>query len=113
MQAGKLTERVRIQRLDMGQGRSGGMKRTWLDLVPYDLPASRRDYSGSEKSATARAGGEVAIARTEFTIRWMPGVDATMRVVHDGQFHNIRHVNNFAGRRESLVLTCDTGGNDG
>lgn len=113
MQAGKLTERIRIQRLEMGRGKSGGMRPTWLDLVPYEVPASRRDYSGGEKPATAVAGGEVAIARTEFTIRWMPGIDATMRVVHDAQFHNIRHVNNFAGRRESLILTCEAGANDG
>lgn len=113
MQAGKLTERIRIQRLEMAQSKSGGMQRSWVDLLPYDLPASRRDFSGNERPATTLAGGEVATARTEFTIRWMPGIDATMRIVHDGQFHNIRHVNNFAGRRESLILTCDTGGNDG
>jgi hypothetical protein len=55
----------------------------------------------------------VAVARTEFTIRWMPGIDATMRVLHEGECHNIQHVNNFAGRRESLILTCETGVNDG
>ncbi len=42
----------------------------------------------------------------------MPGINATMRVLHGGESHNIRHVNNFAGRRESLVLTCETGVND-
>lgn len=113
MRAGKLTERVRIQTVEIGRTKGGGQERTWLDLLPYDLPASRRDFSGTEKPATALAGGEVATTRTEFTIRWMPGVNATMRVVHDGEFFNIRHVNNFAGRRESLILTCDTGVNDG
>lgn len=112
MQAGKLNERITIQRLEQTQGSSGGIVRLWQDFVDK-RPASRRDFNGSEKPATAAAGGEVATARTEFTIRWMPGLDATMRVVHGGQFHNIRHVNNFAGRRESLILTCDTGVNDG
>lgn len=112
MQAGKLNEAITLQRLVQGQDSSGGIKRGWQD-VEVDLPASRRDFSGAEKAATSAAGGEVATARTEFSIRWMPGVDATMRVIHDGQFHNIRHVNNFAGRRESLILTCDTGVNDG
>lgn len=112
MQAGKLNERITIQRLEQTQGSSGGIVRLWQDFVDK-RPASRRDFNGAEKAATAAAGGEVATARTEFTIRWMPGVDATMRVIHDGQFHNIRHVNNFAGRRESLILTCDTGVNDG
>lgn len=112
MQAGKLNERITLQRPVEGQGSRGGITRLWHDLA-VDLPASRRDFGGTEKAATASAGGEVATARTEFTIRWMPGVDATMRVLHDGQTHNIRHVNNFAGRRESLILTCDTGVNDG
>lgn len=112
MQAGKLNERITIQRLEQTQGRSGGIVRLWRDFV-VKRPASRRDFNGSEKPAASSAGGEVATARTEFTLRWMPGVDATMRVIHDGQFHNIRHVNNFAGRRESLILTCDTGVNDG
>lgn len=113
MQAGKLTEYIRLQTLQIVKGASGGQQRAWTDLVPHELPASRRDYSGAERPATGSAGGEVASARTEFTIRWMPGVDATMRVLHGGQIHNIRHVNNFAGRRESLVLTCETGVNDG
>lgn len=112
MQAGKLNERITLQRLLQGQNASGGATHQWQNLA-VNLPASRRDHSGTEKPATSSAGGEVATARTEFTIRWMPGVDATMRVLHDGQIHNIRHVNNFAGRRESLILTCDTGVNDG
>lgn len=112
MQAGKLTEVVTLQSAVTGKGRSGGMQTSWVDFAT-NQPASRRDYSGAEKAATSQAGGQVAEARTEFTIRWIPGVVATMRVVHEGQFHNIRHVNNFAGRRESLILTCDTGVNDG
>jgi SPP1 family predicted phage head-tail adaptor len=112
MQAGKLNERITLQRLATGQDSSGGMVRQWVDLAK-DLPASRRDFSGSERPATGAAGGIVAVARTEFTIRWMPGIDATMRVLHEGECHNIQHVNNFAGRRESLILTCETGVNDG
>ncbi len=111
MQAGKLNERITRQRLDMGQDDSGGMVRQCLDLAK-DVPASRRDLAGGERPATGSAGGQVAVSRTEFTIRWMPGINATMRVLHGGESHNIRHVNNFAGRRESLVLTCETGVND-
>ncbi len=33
MQAGKLNERITLQRLDMGQDDSGGMVRQWLDLA--------------------------------------------------------------------------------
>lgn len=112
MQAGKLNERITIQQLDQGKDAGGGITRAWADFA-VNLPASRRDHSGSEKPATAVAGGQVAVSHTEFTIRWMPGVKDTMRVLHGDEVHNIRHVNNFAGRRESLVLTCETGVNDG
>lgn len=111
MQAGKLNEDVTLQRLEVGKGSSGGITRTWLDFAT-DLPASRRDFSGNERSATSQ-GGEVATARTEFIIRWMPGVKATMRLLHGDEVFNIKHVNNFAGRRESLVLTCESGLNNG
>lgn len=111
MQAGKLNEDVTLQRLEIGKGTSGGITRTWLEFAA-GLPASRRDFSGTERGATSQ-GGEVATVRTEFTIRWMPGVRSTMRLLHGDEIFNILHVNNFAGRRESLVLTCESGMNDG
>lgn len=112
MQIGKFNERITIQRQIVTKGNSGGKQASWVNFAP-DVAASRRDYGGSEKPASAAAGGQVALARTEFTLHWMPGVNATMRVLHDGAVHNIRHVNNFAGRRESLVLSCETGVNNG
>lgn len=112
MRAGKLTERITLQQPVVGKGSSGGIQRTWVDFA-VNLPASRRDLSGNERPASAQAGGQQPVASTEFTIRWMPGVIATMRIVHEGEMHNIKHVNNFAGRRESLILTCDTGVNNG
>lgn len=112
MQAGKLTERITIERPAITRDASGGQQRAW-EVVAENIAASRRDFSGSEKPATAQAGGEVATARVEFTIHWRPDIDDTMRVRHGSQLCNIRHVNNFAGRRQSLILTCDTGGDDG
>lgn len=112
MRIGKFNERITIQSLVVTKGASGGKQPGWVDFA-VNVAASRRDFGGIEKPATAVAGGQVAIARTEFEMHWMPGVDSTMRVLHDGAVHNIRHVNNFAGRRQSLILTCDTGANDG
>lgn len=112
MQAGKLNERITLQRCEVLKDAGGGQARQWAD-VAKDLPASRRDMGGSEKPATGAAGGEVALTRAEFTIRWMPGVDATMRVLHGDEKFAVLHVNNFAGKRESLVLTCETGVRDG
>jgi len=112
LQSGKLRERITIECPQIARDGSGGMVAGW-GVFAERVAASRRDFSGEEKPATAAAGGAVATARVEFTTHWRPGVDATMRVRHDGQYFNIRHVNNFAGRRQSLILTCDTGVNDG
>lgn len=112
MQTGKFNERITIEHLTVAKGTSGGIQKTWAPFAA-NIAASRRDFGGNEKPASAAAGGQVALARTEFTVHWMPGVDDTMRVLHEGAVHNIRHVNNFAGRRQSLVLTCETGVNDG
>lgn len=112
LQAGKLRERITIERSSIGKDASGGIKPDWV-LVASNIAASRRDFSGAEKPATSAAGGEVATARVEFTIHWRPDITASMRVRHGSELCNIRHVNNFAGRRQSLILTCDTGVNDG
>lgn len=112
MQNGKLTERITIEYPAHSRGPSGGQANTW-QVLAANVAASRRDYSGNEKPATSAAGGQVATARVEFTVHWRPDVTTLMRVRHGTQLCNIRHINNFAGRRESLILTCDTGVNDG
>ena len=112
MQAGKLNERITIEQFTLTKDASGGQQRGWVD-VAKNIAASRRDFSGAEKPATAQAGGEVATARVEFTLHYRPDIDATMRVRHGSALFNIRGVNNFGGRYRSLVLTCDTGVNDG
>ncbi|KAB2902134.1 MAG: phage head closure protein [Burkholderiaceae bacterium] len=112
LQAGKLTQRVTLQSVTVGKGASGGVEKQWADIAA-GLPAAVRHMSGNERQATAAAGGQVAEARTEITIRWRPGITASMRILYGGSVYNIRHVNDFMARREFLVLTCETGVNDG
>lgn len=110
MDINKLTRRITLQTPTVTKGISGGIVTTWHDTsTPM---AAVRHLSGNERQASS-AGGQVAEARTEFTIRWRAGVTPQMRVQYDGAVYNIRHVNDFMGRRESLILTCDTGVNDG
>ena len=112
LRAGSLNQRVALQSQQVSKGSSGGMRKEWSD-VATDIPAAVRHLSGNERQATSLAGGVVAEARTEFTIRWRTGVDASMRILYDGAIYNIRHVNDFMAKRESLVITCDTGINEG
>ena len=111
MQAGRLNRRITLQSLTVSKGASGGMTKTWVNFAS-SVPAAVRNLSGNERRATS-VGGQVAEARTEFTIRYRSGVTAEMRVLYAGAVYNIRHVNDWMGKRESLVLTCDTGVNDG
>jgi len=110
MRAGRLNKRIVLQAPTVGKGPSGGRQTTWADWKP--ARAAVRPLSGLEKSATAR-GGEVAEARTEFEIRYRPGVTEQMRVVYDGKFYNIRHVKDVNEDHEMLILTCDSGASDG
>lgn len=112
LRAGQLRERITIEQVHISDDDSGGMVRTCTVLAD-NVPAGRRDISGSEKPATGIAGGEVSTARVEFTLHWRPGITSLMRVRHGEEFFNIRHVNDVARRRQTLILTCDTGVNDG
>ena len=111
IRAGRLDRRITLQSLTVGKGTSGGMTKTWSDFAT-SIAAAVRNLSGNERQASS-AGGQVAQARTEFTIRYRAGVTAQMRVLYAGSVYNIQHVNDWMGKRESLVLTCDTGVNDG
>lgn len=107
----QLDTRIRIEVRTTAKGASGGIKSTWaLHLECY---AQRRDMSGNERSASAAAGGQVAVARVEFVLRARDGITAQMRVVHKGQLLNITHVKPLADYPGWMILTCDTGLNDG
>ena len=111
LQAGKLTQRITLQAPTIGKGTSGGITKAWAD-VAANVPAAVRHLSGNERQASS-AGGQVAEARTEFTVRYRAGVTAKMRVLYEGAVYNIRHVSDYMAKHESLLLTCDTGVNDG
>jgi len=110
LQAGKLTQRIVLQACVVTKGASGGVVKGWQEVA--QVWTAVRHLSGNERRATG-AGGQVAEARTEFTIRHRAGVNAQMRVLYGDAVYNIRHVNDFMARREFLILTCDAGGSDG
>ena len=110
LQAGKLDQRLSLRQPAPAKGASGGFTRGWVTLPP--MWGAVRHLSGTERRATS-AGGEVAEARTEITIPYRAEVTAQWSVLYQGRHYNIRHVNDFMARREFLILTCDTGVNDG
>lgn len=102
----KLNKRIAVDQPVQSKDPSGGNVTNWTELV--SVKAGVKNLSGSERSAT-RHGGEIAEARTEFTIRYRPGLTAAMRVRYAGAAYNIRHVNNFNEANRWIILTCDTG----
>ncbi len=111
LRAGELNRRLTLQRQDVTRGSSGGIEKRWSDIA-VNIACAVRELSGNERQSSS-AGGKVAVARTEFTIRWRPGVVAQMRALYGGRIYDIQHVSDFKARREFLILTCDTGLNDG
>ena len=73
----------------------------------------RGEIVGTFTNGQSEIIGQVAIAKTLFDIAYQPGITAAMRVVHDGKNYNIKHVNNVFEENKDLILTCETGANDG
>lgn len=110
MRGGRLDKVVTLQAPTAAKGSSGGNVTTWSDVAT--IWAGISNPSGNERRST-KHGGEGAEARTEFTIRYREGVTALMRVSYKGAYYNIKHVNNVNEASEKLILTCDTGMNNG
>jgi SPP1 family predicted phage head-tail adaptor len=108
--AGELDRRITIQTLSLTKDSEGGMADDWSNLAT--VWAKVRNLSGNERRVTVE-GGQVAEARTEFTIRYRSGLNERMRVSYAGKVYNIRHLNDFNAAHEFIVITCDTGLNDG
>lgn len=79
----------------------------WVDFQK-DYPAKRRNLSGTEKRATA-VGGEYAETRVEWELRYLPGLDETMRILHGGKVFNIRAVLDIEERHRTMIVITDTG----
>ena len=110
MDSRELNKRVTIEQATQVKGASGGLTETWATVAT--VWAAVRNYSGNERRATTN-GGQVAEARTEFRIHYRADVSAEMRILYNGAIYNIRHVNNLFESNRWVILTCDTGVNDG
>jgi SPP1 family predicted phage head-tail adaptor len=112
MDPGKRNKLITIEAKTVTKGASGGIVESWAPLAGMPTWAALRNYPGRPGMSPV-AGGDAEEARTEFDLRYRPGVTAQMRVNYGGAYYNIKHVNNWQERNERLVLTCDTGVNRG
>ena len=110
MRAGKLRHRITLQHKAQGQDpNTGAMIDTWVTVATVWAGI---EYLSVREFIAARTGQVEITAR--ITIRYRPGIDATMRVMHGDQVFNIHGAlpDNHSGR-EYLTLPCSEGVNDG
>lgn len=110
MRAGRLRHRVSLQRpVEARDETTGGVTITW-EGIGLPRAAELVSLSGRELIAAQAVQSEV-IARC--VMRYLDGVDATMRIVHNGQPYNIKAVLPDPTFKRSLTLMLAAGVNDG
>ncbi|WP_417292318.1 phage head closure protein [Desulfovibrio porci] len=100
MRAGALRHQVTLQRFVRGQDAYGGPVEEWVDVAT--VWASLEAMNGREFFASQQTQSEVT---QRIRIRYMPGVAADMRVVHQGTVFNIVAPLPDNRQRE-IVLMC-------
>jgi len=98
MQAGSLDKRIRIERRIDTQDPYGEPIPTWELFA--DVAANVKALDPRERPVAQQL---VGLLDTEFRIRWIPGVDETMRVVYSGRVYDIAPPVEI-GRRDGLLL---------
>ena len=101
MEAGKLTERITIQRQEVTRDVYGSTQTVWTDVVS-NLPAAVNYVSGNREIDNE----EIFHGRiTTFSIRWRGSVDETMQVLWGDLKYRILSIDRRTHRREYLIRT--------
>ncbi len=101
MKAGRLDQRVTIERVTIDFDEIGGTIETWAPLVA--TWAAIEPLNGREFFAAATTLAEVT---TRIRVRYRPGITSVDRVEHDGRLHNILAIIDPKSGERELVLMC-------
>jgi SPP1 family predicted phage head-tail adaptor len=102
MQAGRLNRRCVIQTPGTAQDELGQPIPGWTDVAT--VWADIRMKSGLE---SIKAGAPVSVVSASIRIRYLPGVNAGMRVVHNLVAYEIKAVMPDVSGRVFLDLACE------
>ena len=109
MNSGSLRYRIAIEQLDSSQSNAAGqITRIWTPVCV--VWAGIKYETGKETIAGNR---EVSIANARIRIRWRRGINAGMRVNHDGVIYDINDVMPDMTHRLYMDLLCTQGADDG
>lgn len=101
MEAGKLTERITIQRPGVVRDEYGATQSDWTDVVT-NLPAAVNYVSGNREIDNE----EIFHGRiTTFSIRWQGAVDETMQILWGDLKYRILSIDRRTHRREYMIRT--------
>jgi len=101
MQSGRLDRRIVIQSASTTQDASGQEIETWATFAT--VWAERKDVRGGERFTSQQ---QLATRTATFRLRWLAGIDETMRVVDDGTTWNVLGVAD-SERQGWLELSCE------
>lgn len=110
MMSHKLRHRITIQHKTRTQDpETGELTEGWADFATTWAsvePLSAREFIAAQSTQSKISA--------RIVIRYRSGIDASMRILHDGRVYNIEGVlpDNKSGR-EWLTLPCSEGVNDG
>lgn len=85
IQAGRFRHRITLQTRQTTRDSAGGIVDSWKNFAS-GVPAVIEPASGKEFFAARQIDATVD---TAITIRWRPGVDETMRVLHGADIYDI------------------------
>lgn len=101
--AGSFPHQIHIQQKTGGRDEWNlPLPEGWENITAKPIWANVRHLSGSE---TLKADKDTSTVRASVRIRWRKGINAGMRVVHDGMAYDIEGVLPGAGRQH-VDLVC-------
>lgn len=116
MNSGKYRHRITFQEQVETRDSEGAVEidweNVWLDSETElaDVPAEVLLGAGREFNASGKAQAETA---ARINLRWFEGLEASWRILWDGQVFNIGAIETDATARREYRLRCTAGVNDG
>lgn len=102
MRAGRLDQRVTIQSATVSVDSVGEPVHSWATFAEVwaeVLPMTGREYLRAQSLNVAET--------IRITVRYLAGVNETMRVLHGSRTYHIRSVIDVESRQKTLELMCE------
>jgi SPP1 family predicted phage head-tail adaptor len=102
--AGDLRHSVRIQAYRQVSDGGGGTTKEWTDYA--NIRAHISPIAGREVTINGQIEARLS---HRVTMRWLPGLEASMRVLFGSRPFNIRWIRNLDERNRWIELLCEEG----